>query len=282
MLVVWAQRGSGRRWFLVSLMGGELQTRTPSPGAQQRRSDQRPISRVDSHPVHSVTEYLDAVWEFADRDECLLRGHRRLDWELEPTLARLPRRDGVTLLRLESDLIDGFKRQYLPHQSRDLSDVLEILAVAQHHGLATRLLDWTVNPLVALWFVVARGPDSDADGVVFMFKPQDTDYVADRDPPLEDIDRTTFFQPRHVSDRIAAQSGWFSVHAISDTKGVFNRLDKLKAYRYRVRRLRIPSEHFGELRIRLDRLGVNESTLFPGLDGLSKHLNWSLSASADR
>ena len=204
-----------------------------------------------------------------------------IDWELQPSLARLRLRGTDTVLGVESKLLNDFKRQYVPYVPRELEDEWELLAMAQHHGLATRLLDWTANPLAALWFAVRYPASPGKDGVVLMFQPEESDYVEDRGSKPYRIRKTKFYRPKHLNSRIVAQSGWFSVHAWGAGRGSFSRLDRLPAYSGRIRRLRVPTAAFGELRNDLDRLGINQAALFPDLDGLTAHLNWTHSLLPD-
>lgn len=222
------------------------------------------------------------MFAFSDEDDLLFRGHKCESWELKPGLARLELRREVSLRNVEDRLIADFKRQCLPHIERDLRDEWDVLAMAQHHGLATRLLDWTANPLAALWFAVREPAAGREPGVVLMFQPVAEDYVGqDRGKSPYSIKATQFFQPSHLNSRIVAQNGWFSVHAWSSGRATFNRLDRLTRYKGRIERLRIRGVHFSDLRGNLDRLGVNEATMFPGLDGLATHLNWIHSVLSD-
>jgi hypothetical protein len=237
----------------------------------------------EERSVSTVAEYLDAVRELASDDIALFRGQRRSDWSLQPSLERLELRKDQDPIEREQDLMGRFKRQFLPYvQISQLQDEWDVLALAQHHGLATRLLDWTGNPLAALWFAVSGGPYEDQPGAVYMFSPEkgdllDDDEKAKRSEPPYDVKRTRFFQPSHFTSRIVAQNGWFSVHAWNEAEE-FSKLDKLVEYRDRLKKVLIPADRFAVLRSELDRLSVNEATLFPDLVGLSRHLNWYMSA----
>jgi hypothetical protein len=239
---------------------------------------------TEVHTASTLTEFVDKVLDETDQEILLLRGHQCGDWKLTPTIARMRLPAGRTRPAVEADLIASFKRQALPHLRRELRDEWDVLAMAQHHGLATRLLDWTSNPLAALWFAV-RSPALDGKpGEVIVFAPELSDFV-DRDAHQDPfaVAKTLFFQPSHLNDRIVAQSGWFSVHRWIDDPNDprFSTLDRMKNYKSRMTRIGIPAERFGDLRWELDRMAINEATLFPGLDGLSRHLNWSSSLADD-
>lgn len=118
-----------------------------------------------------------------------------------------------------------------------------------------------------------------------MFQPAKGEDYADigREDKVSpfNVPTTLFYQPNHRTQRIVAQSGWLSVHAYIESDGNFSRLDQLDQYSGRIKEVRIPPDAFSDIRDFLDRIGVNEATLFPDLDGLCTHLNWYHSLMSD-
>lgn len=99
---------------------------------------------------------------------------------------------------------------------------------------------------------------------------EDMIQLDEREKPLE-ISRTKLLKPRHVSRRIAAQDGWFSVH-----RGVeeglqmsYVSLDMNTGFKERLSFIRIPPDAFGALRAQLQMAGINRGVLFPDLDGIA-------------
>jgi hypothetical protein len=179
-------------------------------------------------------------------------------------------------------MLHEFKRQALPHISRDLRDDWDWLALAQHHGLPTRLLDWTTNALVALWFAVERPLMEGANGAVWMFFGEPDDYADDETnkDPLN-TSRTLIFRPRHLTPRIIAQSGWFTIHKLMPDRSRFIPLENNAKQKMHLRKIVIPSWVFPALRQDLSRCGLNAGTLFGDLHGISKQLSWEFSPLVD-
>jgi hypothetical protein len=144
----------------------------------------------------------------------------------------------------------------------------EALAVAAHHGLATRLLDWSLNPLVALFFAVCdAGLDgSSTDGVLWAFQ---VGAVIDPERQrLGEVDEVAVFFPAGRTHRVIRQRGAFTYHP-----DPFRPLEEL-AGPQRLAWHRVPASAKRALRSDLDRMGINFEMLFPDLEGFAQHLNW--------
>lgn len=123
------------------------------------------ISPRDGKPrifrVEAIGDFIAvATWLYAN-DDVIFRGQRRYH-ELLPSIARDPE-----YVSTETKIFDEFKREAVPYLTKIPQSDWQWLAVAQHNGLPTRLLDWTRNPLAALWFTVSNPPHENEPGVVW-------------------------------------------------------------------------------------------------------------------
>ena len=195
------------------------------------------------------------------------RGQANSSWELLPKAGRpqysLP--DGRSLGRFRR-----WSRQALAYLPDLPSNDWERLAVAQHYGLATCLLDWTYNPLVALYFACYELPS--LDGTVFCYDPKV--YLDEMVVPLDSAEcRGAGFIPRAISPRILNQKSVFTVH-LPATQTI--QVEPHYAWKDHstLAKLVIPAKLKPELIEMLNDYGINSVTLFPDLEGLSRHVNW--------
>ena len=222
------------------------------------------------------------------RSQFAFRGRNDAAEDLATSLQRLGGDAAI-----EGHLLRNF-RKYAQPEAVPFDSVWNWLALAQHHGLPTRLLDWTYSPFVALHFATADVHRYDRDGIVWA-----VDYVrAQREAPerlraalrdegmdvftaellatvapgrreLEELgDFVVFLEPPSINPRIVNQYALFSLMSRADA-----RFDDWLAERPTlVRRVIVPAELKWEARDKLDQANVTERVLFPGLDGLSRWL----------
>lgn len=192
------------------------------------------------------------------------RGHSRESWRLIPKAGR----EEYFLNRANPEHNPGDIGRFIDWKNNAIgfgdlpSDDLECLAFAQHHGLATRLLDWTYNPLVATYFACFEEREFSNDGYVYCYRAQE------RRGNLEDLLKDKIsgifaYEPRALSRRILNQRAVFTVHC-PPTQEISRDAPCL----------RIPKGHKQNVLRHLDEYGVNRASMFPDLDGLSAYTNF--------
>lgn len=231
------------------------------------------------HEYAETIESLSAFMAFIESsvnefDNVLFRGQAE-DWPLLPKLARLKFRGNLTIRDAEEKMLTTLKTRSTPFIDSKPENDWEWLSIAQHHGMATRLLDWSTNPLTALWFAVEKPAIENNDGVVWVFTPDAEDHVGD----LQEVNPfkaglTKVFMPKHINKRIAAQHGWFTVHYLNPSTSKFIKLENNKNYKDKLMKLRIPTKAFQDLRSDLDRCGINAATVFNDLVGICRDSEW--------
>ena len=229
--------------------------------------------------IDSIAQFVECLGEINRGKRAIYRGQRR-EHSLLPKLARL--KSPLPLLDAERAMFDDFKGLSVPLLDKQPESDWDWLALMQHHGLATRLLDWSVNPLVALWFAVNKPPVAGQSGVLWLFQPGDRDYFVPQDSPFT-LQRTRLIKPKVITRRIGvgSQLGWFTAHYFDTSSDRFVALEADPDYQSQLTKLIIPPDKFAQLRFQLDRLGVNAAMIYPDLDGLCAHLEWFYSYLAD-
>jgi hypothetical protein len=196
---------------------------------------------------------------------------------------------------LERHLIRNF-RKYAHKDVVERDSFWNWLTLAQHHGLPTRMLDWTYSPFIAMHFATVNLDQAHRDGCIWKLDYHKasallpgklkarlnelsanvftTDILAEQVDSLEEFDLLSkrdflmFIEPPSIDDRIVNQFALFSM--ISNPR---RRLDEwLETHSGIYVKIEIPASLKWEVRDRLDQSNITERVLFPGLDGLSSWL----------
>jgi len=250
--------------------------------------DVRVSSWNELHEVLYEGSWQERLGRF--RSRYAFRGQSEVVEELTSSLARLGAPPEV-----EGHLLRNF-RKYAQREAAPGDSIWNWLAVAQHHGLPTRLLDWTFSPYVALHFATEHTEKYHLDGVIWQ-----VDYVATnqllperlkeilRDEgsdvftaemlarasaTLAGFDRlaagefVAFFEPPSLDERIVIQFALFSLMSGPHA----NLKAWLDEHPRMFRRVVLPASLKWEVRDKLDQANITERVLYPGLDGLSRWL----------
>ena len=230
-----------------------------------------------SHPEHT-------------RPTVVFRGLARADYSNVTSLARL----AGDYPAVERHLLRNFRKY--AYQRAPGPTTWDWLALGQHHGLPTRLLDWTFSPLVALHFATASWPEQDAvlwsvdcaqvhDSLPRVLRDVldaegalvfTTEQLARAAPDVGDLHQLEergrpfglFLEPPTFDERIASQAAVLSVMSDPTCE-----LDAWLESRGAIGRAwHIPAELKTEVRRRLDQAQITERSLMPGLDGLAAWL----------
>ncbi len=203
----------------------------------------------------------------------IFRGHKSIDYKLIPKVGRIEKftfyklkigmKSSSSIKDQEKNILRQFKHRALPLLTRTPSNNWEWLAIGQHHGLATRLLDWSKNPLVAAYFAVRD--EYKKESVIFSYNKGFYSYSGK--DPFDDITGVQRISPASYTRRIEAQSGVFTVHENPrqplENIGTKDKLHKIvieKSFRNRLKNI-------------LSGYGIHRASMFPDLDGMAYFVN---------
>ncbi len=236
------------------------------------------------------------------RSKYVFRGITKHRYLLQPSLTLL----GEHFAEVEELLLADLQH-YGHHETAPGTSIWNWLTIGQHHGLPTRLLDWTYSPYVALHFATRDlGPERPADdAVVWCVNYKETNAVVpgvlldklaefrkdvfsaqtldDVVGSLSAFDRlapepfVVFMEPPSIDPRIVSQVALFSIMSRPERADGRMALDAWLEDQARrrpadaaplYRKIRIPADLKWEVRDKLDQANINERLLLPGLDGL--------------
>lgn len=221
--------------------------------------------------INSIEQYIAEVRKFSQLegtctiDRIFYRGQSNSSYKIVPSLGRPISKDSEpeeNYIPFENDILNAAKLEY-PDIFDDKNNEVDIMALVQHYGMPTRLLDVTENPLVALYFACSN-PDKGNDGEVIIFQsgsaaPIMTSFQNDE---ILTMEKSCFIRSKKLSERQKAQSGLFLRVSDVDLKlgEIPKELSEESVYRDSII---IATDHKSQILRDLKLMGISERTLFP-------------------
>jgi len=250
---------------------------------------------MTEEPIETVTQVIERFeknnQEKTPNHFYCFRGQRDAGWDLTPSIFR--HKGSKSLENIEKEIYTDFYNLIRMHISPTVNtnQPWELLCYAQHIGVPTRLLDWTINPLIALYFAVEDGYGTCQDGAWFEFDISRYDgaekkrlgfrgqKLDDLPPDLEFLSHLggkacscenkdlAVIQPPKIDARIQAQASLFSVSLSSDQKSHNEILGSS------VEKCAIPANKKATIKTQLYRMGIHAGSIYPDIEGLGKYLS---------
>jgi len=234
---------------------------------------------ITEKSFNSVDEFLKYLSAQNDNKIRLFRGQMN-DLPLNSKLVRLVRdkKKEKDFFKIERKIFNKFKKNYKLFYKTKLND-WELLSLGQHYGLPTRLIDWTINPLIALWFAFEKEKENEKDRVVFGLVVEEDNIVDFQSDELFQGRFIKIFEAKRFDNRVINQESWFSIQPpkifgkggdgllhIND----YNTLNEDEHFEDFLIKFKFKNSLRMEILEKLDKNGINSMKLFPDLTGLCR------------
>lgn len=262
--------------------------------------------------INSVGDYLTIVEKLMKSQSISLefgrqfvfRGEHDVDYKLLPGILRNTEIINENYKEQLNRTIVEFKNEAKGYLINNPSNDLQWVELAQHHGVLTPLLDWTSNPLVALFFACYEADNKDSitkPGIVHCMNidkyyknanwlrsengRKRIDIAMDYLNGIISHKEPLFYIPEINEERMRVQQSVFAIwgNTNSSLYQIFNgpkyqinvsKYSGIESDFGMLFQLIIPPEQKKKCLLELDLLDINIKTLFPGLDGLGKHFRF--------
>lgn len=209
--------------------------------------------------IQSLEEFLSFQEIYPEID--FFRGQSSSEYKLIPSIGRLFKEGQErVLIQYEKAIFEEFKRKYSMFTDARPKNDKEFLFLAQHYGLPTRLLDWTFNPLIALFFACCS--NFDKDGIVFRSYPFSRRVFNEDKDDIFSFPSIELLVPNQTDVRYKNQNGLFVLYP-KPWEEVFDTV----FFRYI-----IPSSCKRDILNKLEKIGFTRSYVMPSLDSMCKDI----------
>ncbi len=218
--------------------------------------------------IQSFSELIAQLESLPNKLSLVFRGQSDSEWSLIPKAGRPDYAKSYSVRFPETDVFLSWKRYAVQFMAKEPSNEIDWYALAQHHGFATRLLDWTKNPLIATFFAVESNEEKDATVFTLNLKSRflaDQNIIHEMNPFKIDRDFVAFF-PKGNSSRIVSQRGLFTISKNPEIP--LEILEKDLIFK-----IKIDKKSKKDILNSLSFYGIDRLSIFQDLDSLSKHLN---------
>lgn len=252
--------------------------------------------KIETVTISSLKDFAEFIEKtLADAKTPLwYRGVNTADRELIPRLYKHPKNLSVSeVIALETRMMQTFKERCVPYLVRNLTSNWEYLFLMQHFGVPTRLLDWTENPFIGLYFAIAHlKPETAGDAVIWVLNPKNWNktvlekkdegevlskenalldgYAPEVSPDLVRENPIAMYGI-HNSSRIVSQKGVFTIFGKS-SKSMDSLYTTLNFPEKTLIKIVLPQKNLKDLSESLISIGFSESMLFPDLEGLAREI----------
>ncbi len=223
--------------------------------------------------IESVSDFLVKTegvhYHSKDENRFFCRGQGSMELKLRPKIGRY----AYTTPALESPepqwlrnfnlMFSQFEREYVTHHPSILTRRIDRVSLAQHYGLATQLLDWTLNPLIALFFSCLS--HTKENGIVFFFMPgTSTSLTCDADM-IKDINWQAF-RPIRIDQRMINQDTAFTYHR-DPTVDFAEELGKS------ISGVVVSASAKQMILLQLASIGIHKAFVYPGLTSICERID---------
>jgi hypothetical protein len=234
-------------------------------------------------PISSFSEFcrqIDYYLQLGEKEniKVIFRGQKTASFKLLPMVYR--NKQDINHYEIEREMLEEFKsklNEKHPEFHKEFSNDWELLALAQHYGMPTRLLDWTYDQYIALWFACKDSfkEDEILTSEVFVYLVDDHDIADQKLAPFM-ADSYTVYKPdfSYWNERLNAQRGAFTIHSYNHEAKRVVAFDYHKKINVSIATLQIYEPDRAQMIEELKKVGIEEKVVFPDTDPKSQDLLW--------